>query len=85
MFIFLLILRLWHIKISGQWLNWDVKKALIKNILLLNPIKGVTLANADIFLLAFLHESDIGSLNFKFTSIFTLNIFHIYLLCSLQF
>ena len=44
---------------SGQWLNYEMKKAFINNFLLLNPIKGVTLANADIFLADFfLHKSD---------------------------
>ena len=51
------------------------EKALINNFILLNPIKGVSVANADIFLLAFLHKSVKWSLKFKFTSIFTRNTF----------
>ena len=47
-----------------------MKKAFINNFLLFNLIKRVILANADIFLLGFLHKSDIGSPTFKFTSIF---------------
>ena len=53
---------------------WD-EKAVIDNFILLNPIKGVTVANADIFLLAFLHKSVKWWLKFKFTSIFTRDTF----------
>ena len=58
--------------------NWAVaklwgEKVFINNFLLLNPVKGFTLANADIFILSFLRKSDMW---FKFISIFTLSFSH---------
>ena len=59
------------------------KKAFVNNVLFLNPIKEGTLANADIFLLAFLRKSDMWSLKIKFTSIFRPTNFSYSLLLSI--
>ena len=56
---------------SSRTLRWKN----INNFLLLKPMKGVALANADIFLLAFLRKSVRWLLKFKFTSVFTPNSF----------
>ena len=60
---------------SGQKVKCEVITAFIHSFLFINSIKGLTLANADIFLLPFLYQSDMGPLNFKFTFIFTPNSF----------
>ena len=62
---------------SNEWGVDELRgeKAFTNNFLLLNPIKKGTLANADIFLLSFLHKSDVGSLKFNFTSTFMPNSF----------
>ena len=59
LFILSLLARLWHIHTKGQWLNYSLKNAFIK--IRLFEIYKATLDNAWIFLLAFLHSSEMWS------------------------
>ena len=64
--------------------KWEVKKAFISNFLLFNLIKLVNLADSDVFLLVFLHKSDMWLLKLKLTSIFILSSFSHSLLSIVQ-
>ena len=52
------LVRLWHINISGQYLNCKSKKALIKLFLFGKSMYWQPLAGPLTFLLAFLHNTD---------------------------
>ena len=52
------LVRLWHISISGQYLNCKSKKALIKLFLFGKSMYWQPLAGPLTFLLAFLHNTD---------------------------
>ena len=60
------------------------EKAFISNFLLFNLIKLVNLADSDLFLLVFLHKSDMWLLKLKLTSIFIPSSFSHSLLSIVQ-
>ena len=74
-FIFVLFVRLWHIHIKGQQLKYYLKNEFISMCLLFIFIKGAILANALIFLSAFLDISQTWQSNVSLLSIMTSNNF----------
>ena len=81
--IFLLFVRLRHIQIRGQKLNWELKRVFTSINLLDNPIEGKILTKSFSILLAFLHISEMSPAKFIFQSNLILSNFsHLLFLIS---